>query len=850
VAFALAALFGGKGLTPLHAFLASDSVPASSVVARPISATEIELSWNPSGPDNGYMIVRSTNHGAHVYEPFSLRSDGDKRLVYVDHLLQPGTTYSYYIVNNPDSYAYYSNESEEVAATTPTFAEGDIGAVAVSGTSSRMGDRYTVGGSGADIWGHADAFHYVYQPWSGDGTMVVRVTGMDNTAQWAKAGIMFRESLAPGARHAMAAMNPKGDSAILSRGTTDGDSQLGISVYTYTPTWLKLVRTGSHFEAFQSRDGSEWISIGAVDVDLPANVYAGLAVGSHNDGTLCRATFDNFNLSSTWNPTGPNGPPTNVQATALNSGQVQVKGTAPTVDGVSYVVERSDDGIFFEYANPDGAGVVHALTAGGTYFFRMRTVRNELAFYSDVVAATTPPAPAEEVPAAPSNLAITTAGSNYFTVSWQDNATNEDEYFLDTSTDGQTWSRAHEVLRNSTSAYLTNLVGGTTYTVRIRAMRTGSTATGNAQIFSAAATIQAKTAGLPPTLTPTGGPTITQQPQNQVVDQTAPGQPAQFTVAAASNAPTYQWRHDGVDAGTRSTLSLTNTYLGDLGLYTAWVADAGGTSMSKPAVLGFTINQKCLPGKEIGRDIHHPNGNIYDQVAMDETPAISLTADPGQVTRTSFLDLDGDIVQVEFSGAGTLSVGFSDRSYERQLAKKYFQPGVDYWSGRAGIVITGADETTNMSVFSVGRATAVNQSLFIDGTDYDGVADIAYIAIVSKNGNFGGVFTGNIRFSATKGQTGLYAPGVTFNGPVTIGDLHAADYAMPVLILGSAATTRVAGGNLAQPNGAAVAISGITQLRFVDGADSHARALPAQTNQARFEQDGRDVTATVVANPQ
>jgi hypothetical protein len=39
-------------------------------------------------------------------------------------------------------------------------------------------------------------------------------------------------------------------------------------------------------------------------------------------------------------------------------------------------------------------------------------------------------------------------------------------------------------------------------------------------------------------------------------------------------------------------------------------------------------------------------------------------------------------------------------------AANYNQPGVNYVRGHVGIVITGADETTNLSVFSVGRIIA------------------------------------------------------------------------------------------------------------------------------------------------
>jgi hypothetical protein len=71
-----------------------------------------------------------------------------------------------------------------------------------------------------------------------------------------------------------------------------------------------------------------------------------------------------------------------------------------------------------------------------------------------------------------------------------------------------------------------------------------------------------------------------------------------------------------------------------------------------------------------------------------------------------------------------------------------------------------------------------------------------------------------------------------------------------VLLLGSAdGDTLVTGGDLRQPNGQPVTVSGLTQLKFVDGTNSHGVLAPALANQARLQQDGADVTDQIVVNP-
>src|SRR5690606_10239222 len=143
----------------------------------------------------------------------------------------------------------------------------------------------------------------------------------------------------------------------------------------------------------------------------------------------------------------------------------------------------------------------------------------------------------------------------------------------------------------------------------------------------------------------------------------------------------------------------------------------------------------------------------------------------------SFVDLSDDIVQVEFFGAGTITVTL-DNSSGPAAPLNYHQPDVSYMKGHATIEITGANETSHLSIFSVGRITAINQSLFHDDVSYDGIADIALVTIASTNGKFGGVRTGNVSYFSHTGFTGIYAPGVDLMA-LYVHDVSASDDAVP-----------------------------------------------------------------------
>src|SRR4029453_15587838 len=66
------------------------------------------------------------------------------------------------------------------------WASQDIGAVGPAGSATHSGGTFTAKGSGADIHGPADAFHFVHQPRTGNFTITARVATLQNTNAWAK----------------------------------------------------------------------------------------------------------------------------------------------------------------------------------------------------------------------------------------------------------------------------------------------------------------------------------------------------------------------------------------------------------------------------------------------------------------------------------------------------------------------------------------------------------------------------------------------------------------------------------------------------------------------------------------
>ena len=106
--------------------------------------------------------------------------------------------------------------------------------------------------------------------------------------------------------------------------------------------------------------------------------------------------------------------------------------------------------------------------------------------------------------------------------------------------------------------------------------------------------------------------------------------------------------------------------------------------------------------------------------------------------------------------------------------------------------------------------------------------------------------------TATKGITGIYAPGVQFTGPIYVGDIDSRDNAAtPMFVIGSCTDTRITGGDLLQASGQAVRVSGLGQLRFTAGVDANGNALSAKANRGvlRDKDSNADVTLQTVVNP-
>jgi len=176
----------------------------------------------------------------------------------------------------------------------------DIGNVSAQGSYVADSTVFTISASGSDIYGTVDEFFYVFRPLSGDGEIVARVESLIDTNEWAKAGLMIRESVSPQSTNAFMIATPDRGAGLQWRIATGGQSDSnapGSGHNSLTaPIWLKLIRQGDVFTGYHSTDGIDWTQSDQVSISMANDVLVGLAVTSHNDGTLTRAVIDNVSV--------------------------------------------------------------------------------------------------------------------------------------------------------------------------------------------------------------------------------------------------------------------------------------------------------------------------------------------------------------------------------------------------------------------------------------------------------------------------------------------------------------------------------------------------------------------------
>ena len=164
-------------------------------------------------------------------------------------------------------------------------------------------NEYRITGGGANVWGTADAFYFVWKKASGDMTLTADVQWVGtSSAEHRKAVLMIRQSLDPGSAYADAVSHGNGLTSLQFRGAANEQTYQVITQVEGTVR-LRIERKGSRFTMYAGKLNEELKLVGPVEyVGLQDPVYVGLGVCSHVATTLETAIFSNVKLEETATP--------------------------------------------------------------------------------------------------------------------------------------------------------------------------------------------------------------------------------------------------------------------------------------------------------------------------------------------------------------------------------------------------------------------------------------------------------------------------------------------------------------------------------------------------------------------
>lgn len=181
-------------------------------------------------------------------------------------------------------------------------SSSDVGAVKHSGNAvyDESSQKYTLTGSGANIWFGSDEFHYLWKKLSGDFILTAQVEFVgEGVDPHRKIGWMVRESLADDASHVSAVVHGDGLTSLQYRAASGVDMQEKKMKTEEGPDVIRLMREGNVYTMSVAKFGETFEKVKSVKVgncSLSDEVYVGLFISSHNPDVTEKAIFKNVRI--------------------------------------------------------------------------------------------------------------------------------------------------------------------------------------------------------------------------------------------------------------------------------------------------------------------------------------------------------------------------------------------------------------------------------------------------------------------------------------------------------------------------------------------------------------------------
>lgn len=157
---------------------------------------------------------------------------------------------------------------------------------------------YRITAGGENIWGTADALHYVWKKVSDDVSLTADVAFATTTGDPHKKGVlMFRQSLDADSAYADAAVHADGLTSLQAR-DAKGAATHEVQANVTKPRRVRITKTGAYFYMSVAGDGGELkLAGGSMKVELKPPFYVGIGVSAHNKESIETAIFSNVEIA-------------------------------------------------------------------------------------------------------------------------------------------------------------------------------------------------------------------------------------------------------------------------------------------------------------------------------------------------------------------------------------------------------------------------------------------------------------------------------------------------------------------------------------------------------------------------
>ena len=323
--------------------------------------------------------------------------------------------------------------------------------------------------------------------------------------------------------------------------------------------------------------------------------------------------------------------------------------------------------------------------------------------------------------------------------------------------------------------------------------------------------------------------------------------------------PDFQWgaSHEIVDGASTVTFEHGGR-IEEEGITYSCLSSGGctiaGTRVTGMVQVSLTADESDLVRAGMGEQKTPVGGTMF----MDHTyngfelraSTVTLRSVAGEVTRLSFLDINGDVVFVDFSSdSSDTEVVVTLEDYMDPLdGSPYNQPDSWYAMGLATVHVVNPTEMTWLKVTSIGNdPMLVDPAIVMEDTfmTANGWAEIRKIDVHhdAGMGSIGAIHAANVNFSAMDGVVGIDAMDTVVMMALSIGDLTLEEggTAMPYLRISGDSLAMgdmvieeilIAGGDLAQatPDNQVDTGGQIFKIMAVDGMGTiDAMIVPAAT---------------------